>query len=79
MRMDMGIKEKTKRQIEESYNHMEPFLDNLKVTEELRKMCEYCEGYCGEEHNYEECKDLPCFNFYLCFEYMEWRNSFEGE
>ena len=73
----MSIEEKTKRQIEESYNHIESYLDDSEITEELREMCKNCEMYCGMEHDYEECRNNPCFNFWLCFEYMEWRNAFE--
>ena len=27
--------------------------------------------------DYDECKDNPCFKFWLCYEYLEWSNSFD--
>lgn len=70
------MKKETIRQLEESYNHIKPY---LKICcPELEKMCSKCEKYCGIEHNYEECKDEICFKFFLAFEYLEWLNSNRG-
>ena len=70
------MKNETIRQIEESYNHIKPY---LKICcPELEKMCSKCEKYCGKEHDYEECKDEICFKFFLAFEYLEWLNSYGG-
>lgn len=44
---------------------------------ELCKMCHYCEMWYGEEHDYEECKDMPCFKFWLAYVYTEWCASWE--
>ena len=51
-----------KQKLEETYNHILPYIHEL---EDLRKMCESCENYCGEIHDYAECKGKPCFSFYL--------------
>lgn len=67
----------TERKIKESYDHMKDYLDDLECTEELRDMCKHCERYCGKEHNYEHCKDMMCFKFYLAFEYLEWSGTYE--
>lgn len=33
------MKNKTRRQISESYNHIKPYLDSTSETSELRQMC----------------------------------------
>lgn len=68
--------QKTEKNIEEAYKHIKPYLKDLECTKKLREMCRHCEGYCGKEHNYEECRDMTCFEFYLAFEYLEWNNSY---
>ena len=70
MKLDKTIKE----QVEECYKHIIPFLP----TPELKEMCKRCEAYCGKEHDYEECRDKPCFIFWLAFEYLSWSNSYIG-
>ena len=54
-------------------------LDDEESTEELREMCQHCEAYAGIKHDYTECKGKMCFNFYLAFVDLEWRNAFKGE
>ena len=66
----------TKSNIKECYEHLKPYMKDIKCTQELRKMCNHCEKYCGPEHDYDECKDNPCFKFWLCYEYLKWSNSF---
>lgn len=69
----------TKRQIEESYNHIKPYLsDSYECGRELREMCNRCERYCGKKHDFAECRDMPCFRFYLAYKYLEWLNSSDG-
>lgn len=68
----------TEQKIKESYEHISPYLDNEKCSEDLREMCKCCEQYCGLEHDYSECKDKQCFKFYLAYEYLEWNASFGG-
>lgn len=70
------VKKETESNINETYSHIESYLYDLKSTEELREMCKNCEAYCGEQHNYEECRDKMCFKFFLAFRYLEWSNSF---
>ena len=73
------MKKKTERQINESYDHMKPYLsDTDDCGTELREMCEYCERYCGDNHEYEDCLNMACFRFYLAYEYLEWINSSDG-
>lgn len=62
----------TKFQLNESYGHIKPYLN---LSPELKEMCSQCERYCGKEHDYEECKNMMCFKFFLAFEYLEWANS----
>lgn len=69
------MKPKTKSQLEDSYNHIKNYLDNEDSTKELREMCNICECYYGKDHNYDDCKDKPCFKFWLAYEYLEWDNA----
>lgn len=66
------------RRIEESYNHIKPYLKGEDQNKELREMCKSCDVYCGKEHDYLECRERPCFRFWLCYEYMRWAISFGG-
>lgn len=69
----------TARNIRESYEHIKHYLtDTDDSGSELREMCQRCERYCGEQHDWEECLDTPCFKFYLAYEYLEWLNSSNG-
>jgi len=65
---------KFERKIEESYNHIKPYLKDQKI---LKEMCGHCERYCGKEHDYEECLQMPCFRCYLGYAYLEWETSWE--
>ena len=67
---------KIDEQIEECRKHMEPYMQDQEITEELRQMCMNCESYCGKKHNYEECADRMCFRFWLGYEYLKWCNAF---
>ena len=67
---------KLERQLEESYNHIKPYI-SAENTTELFSMCKNCERWCGEEHDYSECRDLPCFKFWLGYEYLKWCNSWD--
>lgn len=62
--------------IEESYQHIQPYLKNEDSTKELREMCRNCEAYCGAEHDFTQCRDKRCFQFWLCYKYMTWSMSF---
>lgn len=66
------------RRLEESYEHIKDCLHKEKSAEAvklLHQMCNHCEAYCGEEHNYEECKNNPCFKLFLGYEWMSWDAS----
>ena len=66
---------KIENQMEEAYVHIKPY---LKSQLELVEMCKYCEKYCGKEHDYEHCKEMMCFKFYLAYEYLNWTNNSDG-
>jgi hypothetical protein len=52
---------KTERQLEEVYQSRKPYLNQKDCCEELHAMCVNCEKFCGvKEHDYSECRDLPC-------------------
>lgn len=65
---------KFERKIEESYNHIKPYLKDQKI---LAEMCGHCERYCGKEHDYEECRNMPCFKCFLGYSYLQWLTSWE--
>lgn len=67
---------KIDKQIKECRNHMNPYMKNEESTKELREMCKCCEVYCGKEHDYDECRNKPCFRFWLAYEYLGWMNAF---
>ena len=58
----------TKKAIDRDLNRIMPYVNE---DEDLQKMCKHCERYCGKEHNYEECLNMPCFTFYRCFALLE--------
>lgn len=60
------------RKITETYDNILPYLDDEETTESLRNMCLRCEQYCGEKHDYSECRNEPCFTFWLAYKYLEW-------
>lgn len=73
------MKEKIESQIEESYNHIKSYLNGPNsCSEELTDMCRHCEDYCGPQHDWEDCLDMPCFRFYLAYQYLKWLNSSDG-
>lgn len=67
---------KINEQIEECRKHLKPYMQDEKCTKELRELCKNCETYCGLTHDYEECKDRPCFRFWLGYKYLNWMNAF---
>ena len=62
-----------KQELYETYDIKQ---EDEESTEELRSMCERCEQYCGKAHAYDECRDMPCFKFWLGWEYLNWMNAF---
>ena len=69
----------TKNNINCAYNNVKKYLNDVKVTKELREMCKYCEKYCGNEHDYTECEDMMCFKFWLAYTYLDVTNSYKEE
>lgn len=52
-------------------------IKELAKEKELIEMCENCEGYCGQDHDYTECKNKKCFKFFLAYFYLLWATSWE--
>ena len=67
-----------KRQQEEAWIHIQPYMNNSPQAADLTEMCSYCEAYCGKEHDYAECRDKMCFKFWLSYVYLNWMNAFKG-
>lgn len=69
------MRKSVENKIEEAYNHIKPY---IKYSGELKSMCSNCEKYCGDEHDYSECRNLNCFKFYLSYVYLNWEDSSDG-
>lgn len=72
------MRKSTENNINEAYENIKQYLDDEESTKDLREMCQNCEKYCGEQHDFEECEDLICFKFWLAYEYLEWSNGYGG-
>lgn len=73
----MALREKTKRQLQEVYENHKPYMNSEDCCEELHDMCKNCEKFCGvKKHDYEECKELPCFRNWLGLAYLDWFNGY---
>lgn len=71
------MNESVQRKIDETYKHLHNCLDALYECEELTKMCETCKLWEGKKHNYENCKNKPCFRNWLAVEYLYWCAAWE--
>jgi len=69
--------ENVNKKIQEAWKHVKPYMDNESTNGELREMCKICEAWYGEEHNYENCINKPCFKFWLAYQYLLWLASWE--
>lgn len=68
----------TERQLEEVYQSRKLYLNSKDCCEELHKMCEKCENFCGiSNHDYSECKNMVCFRNWLGLEYLDWVNGYK--
>lgn len=47
-------------------------LKDKTTMEDLLPICERCEQWCGKEHNFEDCRNQPCFELWLSNKYLEW-------
>ena len=71
------IDRKVKDKLDECWGHIHNYIGEPH-TPELIAMCKNCENWCGKEHNYEECREKPCFICWLGLEYLMWETSWEG-
>lgn len=66
--------------LDETYNHVRPYLhvdgkNASPAIKALHEMCSTCEVFTGDEHDYTECKNRPCFECFLGYEYACWCDS----
>ncbi len=66
---------KVERKLEEVLNRFD--IKELAKEKELIEMCENCEGFCGKDHDYTECRNKKCFKFFLAYHYLQWATSWE--
>jgi hypothetical protein len=69
--------EALKEKLLEAERHMKNYMDDIESTEELREMCKYCEAYCGDQHDYKECRSKWCYKFWLAYEYLDWASGYD--
>lgn len=72
------MKKKTERQLEEVYQRNLNCKGSFSETRspELHEMCKVCELYCGDAHDYTECREKQCFKNWLGLAYLDWANSY---
>ena len=71
------IKKEFERRLEERYKSLKSYLNDEDSCKELHDMCKQCECYCGNEHEYSECRDKNCFRFYLGYSYLDLATGYE--
>lgn len=71
----MTVDEKVNRKLEQAYVHIKPYMEDQT---ELYEMCKNCECWKGKQlHDYDECRNKPCFRFWLGFTYLHWDTAWE--
>lgn len=71
------MKKATEEQLNETYTHIKPYMKHQETIKELKEMCNICEAYYGDDHDYQNCENKMCFKCWLAFQYLEWSNSFK--
>lgn len=66
---------KIEEQLEEVYNEFKDYMNDEKWFPTLHKMCKGCESWCGEGHDYSECREKACFKHFLGYAYLNWTNT----
>lgn len=67
----------TKIKLLQTELHMQNYMDDEESTAELREMCKRCERYCGKEHDYKECRNELCFQFWLAYTCLDLESGYE--
>lgn len=70
--MNIKMYKETREQIDSDLWRVLKFANE---NEELHKMCRVCEEWCGQEHDYNECVNKPCFTFFRCYEFLDYLNG----
>lgn len=63
--------------LQEAWKHIKPYMKDKDANKELKDMCKTCEAWCGPQQDYENCRDKPCFKFWLAYQYLSWEASWE--
>lgn len=61
---------------DEVWKRKQPYLDDKRTLEDLLPICERCEEWCGKEHDFEQCRNMQCFELFLSHEYLKWVYSY---
>lgn len=69
------MNKKTEQNIADALIHIKPYIWRVE-TPELFEMCKRCDAFCGQEHDFSECEDRPCFRNWLALVYLDWYNSY---
>lgn len=70
----MKMEEKTREQLASDLSRILKYANQIS---ELKQMCCKCENWCGDEHDYEECLQEPCFTFFRAFAYLDFSNTWQ--
>lgn len=73
----MNEEERVNKKLQESWEHINPYMSDESVNGELKEMCKICECWYGAKHDYNECRNKPCFRFWLAYQYLLWVTSWE--
>lgn len=66
-----------KEKRDEVFERNKPHLNEKETVADLLPICERCESFCGQEHDFEQCRNMPCFELWLSNEYLEWCVDYE--
>jgi len=71
----------SKKEREEVWQKLKPYMDNKDTIEDLLPICYRCEGWSIDNNSKEWCEDrktCPVFQLWLSNKYLEWyKNSLE--
>lgn len=65
-----AIDKEMNSRLNDTYSRIRPYLKT--ECPELKEMCKVCECWYADKHDYEDCKDKPCFRFFLAYKCLHY-------
>lgn len=65
-----------KYELTEGMERMLNYHSSIVNDPDIKQMCMKCEGWMGEQHNYNDCKDCQGFKFYCELEEYRFADTF---